>query len=91
MTKVVWWSTVLRCVVRSLSSVPKKNQHENLISCSWFADRPVEYVVAVSCAGFSMFGSCFCFLSFKRSVKEVSKSIELDSSGGTHVNVCCCL
>lgn len=49
----------------------------------------LEYVVAVSCAGFSMFGSCFCFLSFKRSVKEVSKSIELDSSGGTHVNVCC--
>lgn len=82
------YCTSLCCEI-TVFCAKKKSQHENLISCSWFADRPVEYVVAISCAGFSMFGSCFCFLSFKRSVKEVSKSIELDSSGGTHVNVCC--
>lgn len=32
---------------------------------------------------FSVFGNCF--LSFKKSVKQVSKTIELDSSGGIHV------
>lgn len=63
----------------------KKKQHGILTSCFCFAEWPLEYVFAVSCADLFCVWQLFCFLSFKKSVKQVSKTIELDSSGGIHV------